>query len=350
MVALSQLQIIWGCVLAPTLDELAALSGVSRATVSRVINGGPVAEATRRRVIAVLEQTNYRPNVAARVLASGRSGIVGVVFHLEPRLLFRDPYFSLLLHGVAEVLAQETAGMMLWLGNRTKQETLDRILGLRLLDGVIVTADHLEDPLVDGLMASDFPTVLVGHRREDLTANYVDVDNIQAADVVTTHLINLGRRRIGHITGTRSTVTAEDRLTGYLRAMKRAGLTDEDLIADGDFNRESGRECAEVLVDREVDAIFCANDATAVGAYDAIRAAGRRIPDDIAVAGFDDLDLALDLDPPLTTTRQYIERQGEEAARMLCQILADPEGSPRRSLLPTELVIRQSTTGGALGS
>src|SRR5450759_1613160 len=163
---------------ARTLDEVAALGGVSRATVSRVINGGSVSKATRRRVRAVLDGTDYRPNAAARTLASGRSEVVGVVMHVDPHELFRDAYFSKLLQGMSDGLSEQAGGMMLWLGDRSKEDTLDRILSMSLLGGVIVTAGTLEDPLVDGLLASRLPTVLIGHRRADRTASYVDIDNV----------------------------------------------------------------------------------------------------------------------------------------------------------------------------
>jgi LacI family transcriptional regulator len=331
--------------MARTLDDLAELSGVSRATVSRVINGGPVSAATRRRVLEVIEGTNYRPNLAARSLASGRTGVVGVVMHVDPPLLFEDSYFVALLHGVSDVLADRASGMMLWLGNRSKEETLNRILGTGLMDGVIVSADNLDDPLVDGLLASDLPTVLIGHRRSDLTASYVDVDNVGASDTITTHLIEIGRTRIGHITGRRGTVAGEDRLSGYLRAMRRAGLKTDDLIVEGDFNRPSGLSGGDILLDREVDAIFCANDATASGALQSVRARGLSVPEDVALAGFDDLPFAAELDPPLSTIRQGVHAQGSESAKALLSLLQIPEGGPRRVLLPTELVIRQSTVG-----
>jgi LacI family transcriptional regulator len=330
---------------ARTLDDLAELSGVSRATVSRVINGGPVSEQTRRKVLDVLEQTDYRPNLAARSLASGRTGVVGVVMHVDPPLLFEDAYFATLLHGLSDVLSEQAAGMMLWLGNRSKEETLDRILGMGLLDGVIVTSDMLDDPLVDGLLVSDLPTVLIGHRRTDMEASYVDVDNVTAADTVTRHLIDIGRSRIGHITGRRGTAAAEDRVQGYLKAMRRAGLSTEGLMAEGDFNRPSGATAAAQLIEAGADAIFAANDATAQGALDELRNRGLAVPDDVALAGFDDLDFAAQLDPPLTTIRQGVHAHGSEAARALFGLLESP-GTPRRVLLPTELVIRQSTIGG----
>jgi LacI family transcriptional regulator len=332
---------------ARTLDELAEMAGVSRATVSRVINHGPVAEDTRRRVVDVIEATGFRPNAAARQLASGRSGVVGVVLHVQPRELFQDPYFSLLLQGLSDALSTQAVAMMLWLANRSKEETLGQIRSIGLLDGVIVTADHLDDPLVDGLLVSDLPTVLIGHRRADRTASYVDVDNIHAADLITSHLAALGRRRIGHITGRRGTVAAEDRLAGYRRALERAGLPSEGLVVDGDFTRPSGVAGVAALMERGIDALFCGNDATAAGALEAIGVAGRRVPDDIAVAGFDDLEFAARLDPPLTTIRQGVQQQGLEAANTLFDLLRDPNREPRRVLLPTELVIRQSTVGAA---
>ena len=333
--------------MARTLDDLAQLSGVSRATVSRVINGGPVSEQTRLKVLQVLESHDYRPNLAARSLAKGRTGVIGVVMHVDPPLLFEDPYFATLLHGLTDVLAEKAAGMMLWLGNRSKEETLDRILGMGLLDGVVVTADMLDDPLVDGLLVSDLPTVLIGHRRTDLEASYVDVDNIHAADTVTRHLIDIGRKRVGHITGRRGTVAAEDRLQGYLNAMRRAKLSTDGLVAEGDFNRPSGLEGARRLLDAGVDAIFAANDATASGALEEITARGLAVPADVALAGFDDLDFASELVPPLTTIRQGVHAHGSEAARALFGLLDSPR-TPRRVLLPTELVIRQSTMGGSL--
>jgi DNA-binding LacI/PurR family transcriptional regulator len=332
--------------LTPTLDEIAALTQVSRATVSRVINGGPVSERTRRRVLDVLEKTNYRPNAAARTLAMGRSGVVGVVMHLDPHLLFHDPYFAQLLQGMTDVLSEHEAAMMLWLGNRSKEDTLNNILRRGMLDGVIVTAHQQDDPLVDGLMGSTIPTVLIGHRASDPTASYVDIDNMHAADTVTTHLVRIGRRRIGHITGSRGTGAGEDRLAGYERAMHRAGISTAGLVVDGDFNRPSGMLGAACLLDAGVDAIFCANDSEAAGALETIKGRGLAVPDDIALAGFDDLEFSAHLEPPLTTIRQGVRQQGSEAANVLFEVLRDPIGGPRRVLLPTELVIRQSTVGG----
>ncbi|MFZ0492603.1 MAG: LacI family DNA-binding transcriptional regulator [Acidimicrobiia bacterium] len=330
---------------ARTLEELADLAGVSRSTVSRVFTGGSVRDETRDRVLEVARRTRYRPNRAARTLASGRSGVVGIVMHEEPSVLFQDPYFAVLLHGLTDALSEHAAGMMMWFGNRSKEQTLDQILGVGLIDGVVVTATNLVDPLVDGLLASDLPTVLIGHRRNDLSASYVDIDNVTAAYSLTRHLISLGRRRIGHITGIRGTAAGEDRLEGYRRAIARSGLESDEFIFEGDFGGGGGYAGAKTLAERDVDAIFCANDATAAGALDALRELDRRVPEDVALAGFDDLDFAMHMDPPLTTVRQGIHQQGVEAARALCQLIEEPDRGPVRILLPAELVIRQSSIG-----
>ncbi len=329
--------------MARTLEELAALSGVSRATVSRVLNGGPVAETTRQRVLSAMADSGYRPNMAARTLATGRSGVVGVVVHVTGKLAFSDPYFSGLLEGMSEVLADESVGMMLWLGNRSKEETLDQILSRGLLDGVIVTANMADDPLVDGLLASNFPTVLIGHRRADRTASYVDVDHVAAADAITTHLVESAGAASATSGAPPATWPPRIARPGYRRALVRVGLDPIGLVVDGDFNFPSGAVAAETLLDLGVDAIFCANDATAEGALHTIRGRGLDVPGDVALAGFDDLEFAARLDPPLTTVRQQVTEQGREAANTLFRLLQDPEGGPRRVILPTELVIRQST-------
>ncbi|MEE8603128.1 LacI family DNA-binding transcriptional regulator [Euzebya tangerina] len=330
-----------------TLEDLAALAGVSRATVSRVVNGGSVSERTRRRVQQVLDETGFRPNRAARTLVTGRSGVVGVVMHEEPTVLFKDAYFADLMHGISDGLAEQATGMMLWLGNRSKADTLEHIRSSGIADGIIVTAHFRDDPLVDGLRAAPIPTVLIGHRREDADASYVDIDNVEAARTVTRHLIESGRTRVGHITGRPGTVAADDRLEGYRLAMLDAGLDPDRYVAVGNYERHDGQRVAPELLERGVEAIFCVNDFVAHGAYLALQERGVDIPGDVAVAGFDDLEFAATLPPPLTTIRQDVRAVGMQAAASLLALLDDPDGAPQRVLLPTELIIRASTDGGA---
>jgi DNA-binding LacI/PurR family transcriptional regulator len=331
--------------MARTLEDVAKLTGYSRATVSRVLNDGPVAADTRVRVLEALKSSDYRPNVAARSLASGRTGVMGIVMHIAAERTFADAYFTGLLTGISEQLSEQSLGMMLWLGNRTKEETLDQIVGMGMLDGVIVTAEAKDDPLVDGLRASGMPTVLVGHRRADSDASYVDIDNEGSAEIATNHLLSLGRMRIGHITGRRDSVSGGDRILGFEAAMRKAGRSTEGLIVDGDFTPDGGYLGAKDLITQRVDAIFCGSDYTAVGALRAIKEAGLSVPGDIALVGFDDLAFAATMDPPLTTVRQDIGEIGHEAARSLIRLVGNPDAGPRRTLLPTEIVIRRSTVG-----
>lgn len=334
---------------ARTLEDLASLAGVSRATVSRVINGGPVAESTRNHVLSVLERTNYRPNLAARSLATGKTGVVGVAIHEPASVVFSDAYFSALLQGITETLSEEAVGLMLWMTHGSKQETLEQVLATRFVDGVICTATLLNDPLVDGLLVADIPAVLLGHRRHDAAASYVDIDNVASAEDMVDHLIGIGRTRIGHITGARGTVSGEDRLTGYLQALDRAGIA-ERFVVDGDFNEASGYEGARQLLDENVDAIFAGSDAMALGVYRAADERGVNIPVDVAVGGFDDLPFAAELAPPLTTVRQNVPAQGAAAARSILKIIDRSPAAPTRVIMPTELVIRRSTAGGIANS
>ncbi len=330
-----------------TLEELASLSGVSRSTVSRVLNGGSVKPETRQRILEVMEQADYRPNLAARRLAKGRTGIIGLVFHVPATDLFGDPYFSSLLQGTTDVLSEQATGVMLWLKSGNPAETLRQVLSVGLIDGVLVTANYRHDEVVDGLLASSLPTVLVGHGGHSELASYVDIDHAVAATQVVNYLLDLGCRRIGSITGPLSSVAGHDRLQGYKKALARAGVPfDESIVAEGDFNYISGRAAAEKLVERDIDAIFAANDQMARAARDVIVERGLHIPGDIALAGFDDMEFAAQMDPPLTTVRQPVRRMGEVAAATLLELIDDAaEDGRRRVILPTELIIRQSTEG-----
>ena len=320
---------------AKTIDELAQLSGVSRATVSRVLNGGSVSPATKQRVQEVLDREDYRPNVAARSLASGRSGVIGLVIHVDPHDLFQDPYFGQLLQGIS--------------GRPLRARGRDDALAGQPLQGRDARARSARS--ASSTASSPRPTTStirwsMGCSLRPCRPSSSAIAGRTGPRATSTSTTSArptswsatwsrsGRRRIGHITGLRGTVAAEDRLTGYRRAMDRAGLSTDGLIIDGDFHKEAGRACAEELLAQGVDAIFCANDAAAAGALALIKERGRRVPDDVALGGFDDLDFAARLDPPLTTIRQGVAAQGAEAARVLFQLLGDPDADPSGSCSP----------------
>lgn len=330
------------------LEDIAAKAGVSRSTVSRVINNSPYVSAqTRQRVLAVIEAEGFAPNPAARALVTQRSQVIGVVIPQIPAIVFEDAYyFPSLLQGVSAVTSQHDYAMLLWLGQSCEEEErfYKRIERNRLMDGVIIASAPSDDPLIEHFLRTNTPFVLVEraeHHRDRIS--YVSVDNISAAQQAVMHLIRLGRRRIGTITGRLTIADGRDRLEGYRRALYEAGLPlDNALIVEGDFTHRSGYEGMKCLLAQGVDALFAASDITARGALLAMQEAGVRVPDDVAVVGFDDLPTARQVTPPLTTVRQPIEEKGARAAELLIRLIEGSLQGPQQILLPTELVIRQS--------
>jgi LacI family transcriptional regulator len=228
-------------------------------------------------------------------------------------------------------------------------ELYSRVSRRQLLDGVIVTATRGGDPLIPQLLANRVPFVLHG-RHEDPRASFVEVDNVSGAYMAVTHLVRLGRRRIGLIAGPSGSLAAEDRQRGFLNALlERRVPVDENLIIHGDFTETSSYEAMQRLLRHEPDAVFVASDSMALGALRGLREAGKRVPDEVAVVGFDDMPQAATADPPLTTIRQPIQRAGVLAVEMLTDVLENGSEPPRRIILPTELVIRDSCGSQLVG-
>jgi LacI family transcriptional regulator len=217
-----------------------------------------------------------------------------------------------------------------------------------LLDGVIITATRAGDSLIPRLLESQVPLVVQG-RHEDPGISYVDTDNVTGAATAVGHLLRLGHRRVATITGPLDNTAAQDRKQGYLDAFRNRGrLVDEALIVSGDFTQASGYEAMQRLLPHEPDAVFVASDTMAMSALRAIREAGLTVPGDIALVGFDDLPQSATVDPPLTTVRQPIRRVGALAVETLIDILQNGFEPPRRLVLPTELVIRDSCGAGQI--
>ena len=336
-----------------TLEQVARLAGVSRATVSRVVNNpASVSPEYRARVEKVIADTGYQPNLAARSLASRRSGIIGLIIPSVTEFVFADPYYPILIEGISRACNLHDLTLTLFLFNsQDDQERLyRRALGTGLLDGVIVTADKLVDPLIPELIARQIPAVYVGRPPDSSQTSYVDVDNVSGAYVATSHLIRLGYERVATITGPMDSTAGIDRRTGYIKALQERGRkVDENLIVEGDFSLDSGYAAMRQLLLHRPDAVFAASDTMAFGAIRAIREAGLRVPDDVAIIGFDDLPPAMRFDPPLTTIRQPVRRNGMLAVEVLLELLEMGPHPPRHLILTTELVIR-STCGGILES
>lgn len=329
-----------------TLEQVAKFAKVSRSTVSRVINDDPkVSPDTRQRVQRIIQELNYHPNAAARGLAAGRTRILGLVIPMGVAAVFSDPYHPVVIQGVASACNTHGYSVMLWLAEpEYERRTISQILHNGLIDGVILASTLIEDPLLESLFESHLPFVLVGRHPTNSRVNYVDVDNRNGAREMVTHLLQLGRRCIAAITGPRTMIAGIDRADGYKAALQERGiLPDPNLMEAGDFTEDSGYAAMQRLLPRKPDAVFAASDMMALGAIRAIREAGLRVPEDIAVAGFDDVPLAARSDPPLTTIRQPIHRTGVVAAETVIDLIENPSPQPHRIVLPTELVLRAST-------
>jgi LacI family transcriptional regulator len=330
------------------LETIARLTGVSRSTVSRVINNSPnVRPEVRERVLRILQETNFQPNLAARGLAAGSTEILGLVVPQGMSQIFDDPYFPLLIKGVSSACNACDYSLMLWMTEiGYEQRMIRRILHSGMVDGVIITSSHSEDPVVDAMMARKFPFVQIGRVKEDTPVNYVDIDNISSARQAVNHLLTLGCRRIVTISGPMNMIAAEDRLEGYRIAMQEAGIQPpEEWIATGGFSQDGGYAAMQRLLNQQPDAVFAASDAMAIGAMRAMQEAGINVGREIALVGFDDVPFAARTSPPLTTVRQPIEALGQNAVEILVNQLKTGNLEPSHRLLPTELIVRESCGG-----
>lgn len=330
----------------PTLEEIAKRAKVSRSTVSRVVNQDPrVNPKTRERVLAVIKKSNYHPNLAARSLAAGHTRILGLVIPMGVTALFTDPYFPILIQGASSACNAHDHSVMLWLAEpEYERRTISQVLHNGMVDGVILASMLVDDTLMQSLIESDLPFVLVGRHPTNTRVSYIDVDNIDSARQVVEHLIAQGFRRIATITGPMNMIAGADRLAGYKLALTAHHIPiDPALIALGDFSQNSGLVAMQQLLALKPEAVFVSSDAMALGALRAIRSAGLRVPADLALAGFDDMPFAETTEPPLTTMRQPIQQAGYAAAETLIDLIAHPNSDARHIILPTELIVRASS-------
>jgi LacI family transcriptional regulator len=327
------------------LEQIAKLSGVSRSTVSRVINNEPnVSDGTRENVLRIVRLMNYVPNAAARGLAGGRTQVIGLVIPTGIAELFANPFFSLFMQGVSSACNAHGHTVMLWLAEpEYERRQIHQIVHSGSIDGVLVASVLMDDSLVQSVCDSGRPFVLVGRHPTNLDVNYVDADNHGGAREAVRHLLRLGRTRIATVTGPQNKIAGMDRLTGYIAALREHGLPfDSNLIVDGGFSEIGGYLAMRQLLPQQPDAVFVASDLMALGALRAVREIGLRVPEDMALVGFDDTPLAARTEPPLTVIRQPARQLGRLAAETLIEVIRDPDSSPQHLMLPTELVIRAS--------
>ncbi|PKO14483.1 MAG: LacI family transcriptional regulator [Chloroflexi bacterium HGW-Chloroflexi-10] len=324
------------------LIKIAKMAGVSRSTVSRVLNDHPnVSDDVRERVQKIIRDTGYQPNLSARSLRSRRSNIIGLVLPQTMDTLFSDPYFPVLTQGVAQACNQYKKTLALFIEGRDS-DVVQRVTQDGLLDGFVIQSGKLQESFSDKLIDSNIPFVVIG--RPDIPGqSYIDVDNVKGAVLAVQHLQRLGYRKIAHITGDMDTFAGKDRLVGYRQAMQDSSLgLDENLILEGDFGEESAYLAAQSLAKQGVDAIFVGSDRMARSAIQALVEAGLRVPEDIGIIGYDDLSPAIAAHPMLTTVHQPVREFGYKAVEMLLEKLEDEETPIRQLIVDVELVIRDS--------
>jgi LacI family transcriptional regulator len=327
-----------------TLEDIAKLAGVSRSTVSRVVNGDvSVKDSTRDKVQEVIQSLNFQPNIAARILAAGRTGVIGLVIPTGVRMLFSDPYFSQLIQGVTAACNANDYSIMLWLAEPAyERATIRKILHSGLLDGVIVSSMLMDDIIVQALHDSKMPFILVG-RHPTLEVNYLDVDNVSGGRAATLQMLNFGRQRIATITGPRNMIAGADRYSGYCEALELAGIPLlEELVVEGDFTEESGYEGMKKLLPHQPDGVFIASDTMAVGALRALQEVGLEVPGDVAIVGYDDSPVAARIFPGLTTVHQPIYEMGYSTFELLLKAINNPRKQVYQVLLSTEVITRSS--------
>jgi DNA-binding LacI/PurR family transcriptional regulator len=333
-----------------TLEGVASLAGVSRATVSRVVNGSPrVSPDVRRDVEAAIAQLGYVPNRAARSLVTRRSESVGLVITEPTGRLFSDPFFPRVLRGISlELTARDLQLVLLMPNSAADVRRTGDYLAAGHVDGAILVSLHGDDPLPSRLSEAGIPLVLVGRPQRGISASYVDVDNRQGARSAVEHLIAGGRRVIATISGPADMPAGIDRLAGYREALADAGLHADPLLEGrGDFTQVGGTEAmTRLLATRpDIDAVFAASDLMAAGALSVLTAAGRRVPRDVAIVGYDDSPVATSTNPQLTSVHQPIEEMGREVARLLVEAVEGTDRVIRRVILATDLVKRASSAG-----
>ncbi|MET8281286.1 LacI family DNA-binding transcriptional regulator [Micromonospora sp. NPDC005174] len=328
----------------PTLEAVAARAGVSRATVSRVVNGSTtVAEPIREAVKRAVDELGYVPNLAARSLVTQRTDSIALVMpEAATRVFSDDQVFPGIIRGVSQELEAADKQLVLMLaGSPAGHQRVERYTTGRHVDGVLFASLHGADPLPGTLARLGIPVVVSGRPLGDVPVPYVDVDHVGGVTAAVRHMIDSGRRRIATIAGPQDMVAGIERLNGYREAVTAAGLP--ELVAVGDFTRESGAAAMhQLLTDHpDLDGVFAASDLMAHAALRTLREAGRRVPQDVAVVGFDDIETAAYTEPPLTTVRQPIVELGRRMTRQLLRLSAG-ETIEQAVMLDTELIIRGS--------
>ncbi|KPV53692.1 hypothetical protein SE17_08170 [Kouleothrix aurantiaca] len=330
-----------------TIEEIASLAQVSRSTVSRVLNEHPnVRASVRERVLQVISEQNYAPRAAARSLANNRTQSLCFLFPNKTSSVFEDPFFAMLMQGMLEVANRRGYFVMLSaVAPDMEQDFYRKVLRSRPFDGLIMLASVEDDPLLPMLLRDRMPFVLCERHPYLRNVSWIEIDNRESAREAVLHLLKLGHRRIGTITGPLNTSSGVERRDGYKQALLEHGIgIAPELIIEGDYHPDGGFAGMQRLLQLPdpPTAMFIASDLMAIGAMRALRAAGLRVPHDTAIVSFDDLPAARFADVPLTTVHQPIRDIGLNATDILIDQLEQQDFTPTFRRMPTKLIIRDS--------
>lgn len=328
----------------PTLELVAARAGVSRATVSRVVNGSTKVKAeVVEQVNRAIAELKYVPNRAARSLANGRTNSIALVIPENAAKFFADPYFATVIQGAAVYLADTEFTLTLLIATEADPAKTARYLRGGNVDGALILSHHSDDRSYVEL-AGSLPMVFGGRpmSNESGELHVVDVDNVAAAATATRTILESGRRRLATIAGPQNMGAGQDRLRGWREELDAAGL-ETDLIEYGDFTPPGGEAAMSALLERGVpmDGIFIASAQMAFGALKVLHEHGIRVPQDVSITTVDNDSYAQSATPPLTTIAQPAERQGATMARLLVDLIGGGE-VPERTIIATELIKRAS--------
>ena len=324
-----------------TLADVARLSSTSRSTASRALKNDPrISDATAARVRLVAEALDYKPNISARSLSTGRSGILGLV--LPTGQLTGDPYGARIVSAVTSAAMASEHAVMLWLSHSRPGGAVQEVLKGGLVDGLVVSITAQQDPWLESLLDSGIPCALIGRHSTRSDLSYATVDNVGGSNALMAHLLSQGFQRIAMVRGPLGNSDADERYAAYAAALGGDVGVDANLVTYGDFTYDSGYAGAQRLLRHQPDCIVASNDHMALGVVDAVTDAGLSVPQDVGVTGWDDMR---ELHRPLvslTTVRQDVAAVGMEAVSLLLEIVNGATG-PIQRVMPASLVVRNST-------
>lgn len=334
-----------------TIEMVAAEAGVSKTTVSFVLNNNPtISAATRERVLHIIKKVGYHPNVNARNLSSQKSRTICVLVP-EVGRIFEDPYFARALGGVYDEIEAAEYNLVLKKAsfNFAKEKEYLNMFRRSEIGGMLYIGSTLQDEYLKDLAESNDPFVFVNSMLPNINLPYVIADNKKMGYIATKHLIDLGHRRIVHIAGSQNTITAKDRLAGYRQALEEAGIeVDESLIVEGHYSREISMNVTKALLERtpRPTAVYASNDVMAIGALDALSSLGLVAPKAVAVVGSDNIDFCNYTNPTLTSVNMPIYEVSRAAVRLLFDLISGRTvNGNARQVMDVHLMVRESCGG-----